>query len=99
MIRSPSWAPTTRPLPQDAAQPHPHPAVYRPERRPVAVLEVVVPAPQHRVQQPDHRQQAPPVGPPRLRADLLTQLPFRLSAGPVLVALEVIAQDRKSTRL
>ena len=53
-------APSSSPLPvaEDASKPHPYPLVERFKRGPVTVLEVLKPAPAHRVDPTDDLLQA-----------------------------------------
>ena len=69
MVPSPTSALAALAFSENAAQPHPGPAVDILERRPVAVLEVFKPAPERRIDLGDDRSKAEPGGPLRLRSD------------------------------
>src|SRR6266545_7730135 len=78
---------------QDRAQAPTDEAVERREARPVAVLEVGEPAPQHGVEIADDTLQGLSQQPRRARPDGLSELGPALVARPTPAALEPVAQE------
>ena len=99
MVGSPSSAPTPAALAQDAAKPHPHPTVEAPECGPVAVLEVLIPAPQGPVDVRDDLPEAVAVGAAGLGPYRVLDLPQAPLAGPAIAPLEVVAQEVEAAAL
>src|SRR5208283_4540828 len=74
MIRAAAPPPLFLPFPEYASQPTPNPTIQLGERRFIAVFEVFKPASQRRIQRPDDRRKALPVGSLRLRSDRVLEL-------------------------
>ena len=77
---------------QNAAQAHANPFVHGLEDAPMAVLEVLEPAPQGRVDTGDYCRQALALRPASFRADRVLELVHALLARPFQTSLEVVAQ-------
>src|SRR5262249_36881290 len=98
MVRAATATALLLPPAEDAAKPHPDPAVQRLERGRVAVSEVGKPAAQCRIQRRDDRLKALSGGAPRLRSDRVLELPQALLAREPLVPVESITQEVKALR-
>src|SRR5664279_800440 len=99
MVRSASATFASNTFPQDAAQPHSHPAVDVGEGRLVTVFEIAKPAPKDVVDSCDRHEQASATGSRRLFPDSLFELRQALLPRPAHPTLEVIPQKIKPTLL
>src|SRR5208337_3865202 len=95
MIRATTTPPFLLAFPEYASQPTPNPSIQLGERGFIAVFEVFKPAPQRRVQRPDDRRKALPVGSLRLGSDRVLEFLHALGSWKALAFTEPIAQELK----
>ena len=87
MVQTPTTSSSPLAAAKDAAKAHPNPPVERLKRSSVAVLEILKPAPTHRVDSTDSFFQAEAVRAPGVEPDRVLVLLQALLARPTIAAL------------